>query len=262
LRLYSKFIFYPYFNRVKLGEGGLVVFNIFYSLYAHKELKIVVFETLISFFVMCLLYGLNDYVDRNHDISNPKKDVAFSKLIIQHENGFFIANTLFTILTIFLVSLFLDPLKSIAIILVFAINYTYSKRLKSFPIADILAVSFWGSMFVMLSGKFSLYLICIAGIMTGISHLFQMLTDKSSDDANNIKTTVVALPGSETLLLTILFVILGASLYTKIGCWSLSIAIPFAFYFISRNVVLSWYIVRVFFFICWLGLLTLYYGSF
>ena len=47
----------------------------------------------------------------------------------------------------------------------------------------------------MLSGKFHLTLFCIAGIMTGIAHLFQIMTDKTSDIKNDIQTSVVALPG-------------------------------------------------------------------
>ena len=253
----------PYFNRVRLGEGGLVVFNLFYSIYAHRDWKMVIIETLVSFIILCLLYGFNDYSDRDYDIINAKKDQNFSRRIIEHSRSFLVFNTLLTTIIIVFVSFAFDPLRLLAVCFVFLINYTYSKKLKSFPLVDILAVIFWGGVFVMLSGRFSIYLICTAGIMTGISHLFQMMTDKSSDVANKIKTTVVALPGSESLLLAILFIVLGVMIFSYLGLWwAMTVSIPFLFYVLSKNVTLSWYVARIYFFICWLGLLNSYYGSF
>ena len=130
------------------------------------------------------------------------------------------------------------------------------------PVVDIIIVGIWGGLYVMISGNFQWSLIFIVGIMTGIAHLFQMMTDKVSDGDNNIKTTIVALPGSGLLFLSALCVALGSLLFITLNIWwAVSGLLPVFIYALSRRVTLSWHVSRVYFFICWLALLTLFYGS-
>ena len=83
-------IFKPYTNRIKLGEGGLVVFNITHSLMAEEWSYKVLFSGILSFFVMCALYGFNDFKDAEEDMVNPKKDLGFIELILDNKGLFFV----------------------------------------------------------------------------------------------------------------------------------------------------------------------------
>jgi 4-hydroxybenzoate polyprenyltransferase len=261
-RIATGFILKPYFNRVKLGEGGLVVFNLFHSIYAHNNLSVIITEVVLSFFVMCALYGFNDYTDRQKDGHNEKKDRNFIYTILQNEKLFIWLNLLLTITTILAALFFFTSSKMMVLLALYTINFLYSKRFKSVPVIDIVAVGIWGGLYVMVSGEFQWILIIVVGIMTSIAHLFQILTDKVSDGKTNTKTTVIALPGSEFLFLSSLCLLLGFFLFESLGFWwALSASFPILIYTFTRRVTLSWHVSRAYFFICWLALLPLYYGG-
>jgi 4-hydroxybenzoate polyprenyltransferase len=257
------FTFKPYVNRVKLGEGGLVVFNLFYSVFAHRNFKIIVIEFFLSLMVLSALYAFNDYNDREEDVHNPKKDQQFIASIIQYSHFFLALNIFWTLLTAILASFLLEQYKSGVIVGLYIINVMYSRKLKAIPFADIIAVSLWGGIFIMLAGRLNLLLATIAGVMTGIAHIFQIITDKTADSKNQIKTSVVALPGSELIFLATVCFLLGGLLFVAGGIWwALSCFLPLAVYCISKkNVTLSWHISRIYFFCCWLALLNFYYGG-
>src|SRR4051812_43000035 len=91
----------PFTNRLKLGEGGLVVFNILHSLVTQKNIQTKVAEALISLFVMSVLYGYNDYVDCEKDRLNPKKDQIFLTLICDNKRTFIFLIIFIQFLTLF-----------------------------------------------------------------------------------------------------------------------------------------------------------------
>jgi 4-hydroxybenzoate polyprenyltransferase len=72
-----------------LGEGGLVAFNLISALFSQKDALKIGIETLFSFWVMCVLYGFNDYKDVEKDSLNPKKEKGFIKVIVENKNLFF-----------------------------------------------------------------------------------------------------------------------------------------------------------------------------
>jgi 4-hydroxybenzoate polyprenyltransferase len=262
MQLITKFLIKPYFNRVKLGEGGLVVFNLFHSVYSHHELASVIFELTLSFFVMCLLYGFNDYTDRHYDIQNSKKDKNFTLLIIQNEKLFIRLNLLLTWITLLVWFFFVGHFSALLLLVVYLVNIMYSIKLKSIPILDIIAVCLWGGLYVMIIGKPNWALGFIAGTMTGIAHLFQTLTDKPFDKKVRINTTVVTMPGSEWIFISVLCAMLGIQLFFTLGIWwALSGVVPVLVYAISRRVTFSWYVSRAYFFICWITLLISFYGG-
>jgi hypothetical protein len=256
------FILKPYINRVRLGEGGLVVFNLFHSIYAHHSPQLIVAEVIISFFVMCALYGFNDYYDRHNDIKNEKKDRRFIYSIIQNELLFIALNVLLTAATALCALVLLGYEKALIVLLVYAVNFLYSAKLKSIPLIDITTVAIWGALYVMISGEIQWMPALIVGTMTCMAHVFQIITDKVPDSESKISTTVVAMPGSEIFILSALCILLGACLFASLGSWAaLTAVLPVSIYGITKRVTLSWYISRVYFFICWVALLTSYYAS-
>ncbi|MFN8321322.1 MAG: UbiA family prenyltransferase [Chitinophagales bacterium] len=261
-RVVVDFVLKPYFNRVRLGEGGLVVFNLFHSIYAHRAPTQIITEVTLAFLVMCALYGYNDFTDRQRDGLNEKKDKNFVISILQHPKFFLGVNLFLTIITLFMALLFFGTTKMKVLTLLYTVNFFYSKRFKSIPILDIIVVGMWGGLYVMLSGRFQWDLIFIVGIMTGMAHLFQIMTDKVSDGENKINTTIVALPDSELLFLAVLCFVLSWLLFFTLNIWwGGSALLPLFIYGVTKQVTFSWYVSRAYFFICWIALLTLFYGS-
>ena len=123
MKLIFYFLLKPYFNRLKLGEGGLVVFNLFQSIYAYREPKIVAAEFFISLLVICLLYGYNDYIDRYADLHNTKKDQSFVNNLIRNDRAFIFFNCFFSLVSILLIWLFEGPSKLFILLALFLINY-------------------------------------------------------------------------------------------------------------------------------------------
>lgn len=256
------FFLLPYFNRLKLGEGGLVVFTLFHSIFAHDNWLLIAQEFSLSFLVLISLYGFNDYKDRRKDLANEKKDKIFVAQIIESEKLFLSINTITTLVCIFGSFFIRGPLGGLFVLLVYAVNYIYSIKTKSMPIVDLFSVVLWGACFILTSGHFNLTLFFAAGVMTGIAHLFQMLTDKHVDQINATNTSVVYYWGKEWVLLMILCLILCGVLYFSTSWyWALSGLIPLLVFKITNHVNYSWHISRFYFFVVWIGLLNSIYGS-
>ncbi len=256
------FITLPYFNRVKLGEGGLVVFNLAHSVYAHRQLQPMAIEFVLSLLTMCALYGFNDYTDRHNDANNKKKNHRFVSSILANETLFISVNTLLAAVTVISAFFFLDTYKAPVLIMVYLTNFLYSKRLKAVPVIDIITVMTWGGLFISLSGNFHWQLSLAAGVMTGIAHMFQMMTDKNADRLSKINTTLTAMPAATVFILSGICILLSVLLFFNLGAlWAGSGLVPVVVYVLTRKVPFSWYVSRIYFFICWVAFLTSYYGS-
>ncbi len=244
-----------------MGEGGLVFFTLTHSVFYHQNIIVSIFEFLLSFLVLTQLYGFNDYIDCEMDLNNDKKNKVFVRSILANKRLFLSINTVLAVFCMIGTFVVRGYIGVLFVMLVFVVNYTYSIKAKSFPIVDLLTVMLWGGCFILTSGVFQLHLWLLAGVMTGIAHLFQMITDRRVDEINDLKTSVVYFAEKELIMLSILSILLGVVLYLSMGCyWALSCIIPFLVYYLSNKVVYAWHISRVYFFICWVGLLTSLYG--
>ncbi len=257
-----KFLFFPLYHRLLKGEGGLILFNVIHAYFLFNFSNAFFLDSAISAIVMCALYGLNDYKDRQADMLNPKKDTSFVASIIQHKNLFLFANISISILPILLSLVWFSYEKSVLILLLLIVNWLYSYKFKAIPGIDIIAVIIWGGLFISIAGEINLQFFFIVGIMTGIAHIYQTMTDKDADSKAAIRTTVVALPQLHTAIIFFYCFLLGALLYIYINwMWAISCLIPLAVYMITRNISLSWYVSRFYFLICWAQLLKLQYES-
>lgn len=258
-----QFIFKPFTDRVKLGEGGLVVFNALHSAWASKSVLITIKESILSLLVITVLYGFNDYIDRAADLKNPKKDQSFVQAINTNPFLFLSLNLALSLLGLILVYLLLGSDKGLVLLALFIVNVLYSLWLKSFVIADILVVIAWGGLYAMLAGKLNWKLAAITGVMTGIAHIYQMTSDKPCDEANHVQTSAVRWPAALPASMALLCGITGYLLQTQLaGLWSLSACLPILFFIFGKNISLSWHASRLYFAICWLALLITTYGSF
>src|SRR4051812_20805267 len=121
-----QFIFKPLVNRAKLGEGGIVVFNITYSVFATHNIKYVLAVFGISLFALCALYGYNDYIDRFIDSHNKKKEQNFVADIVAHHRFYLAVNLVLSILLIVFAWFLIGSYQATAMLLLLAVNAAYS----------------------------------------------------------------------------------------------------------------------------------------
>lgn len=258
-----RFLFKPLTDRFKLGEGGLALFNITHAWYATHDYFATLVCAVMSLLVLCAIYGYNDYIDRQRDLQNPKKEQAFVRQINSHASLFISLNGLLSVVLLIAAFFFIGKMQAVALLALLVINASYSNKLKAIPRADILVVAMWGGTFTLITPVMNYQLALLAGVMTGIAHLFQMLTDETTDRQTNVSTTIVKYPRSKYVVLCGLTVALMFTLHfiSSINYCSLSAVLPLVFYLIIKQVSVSWFFSRVYFAAVWLLLLTTIYGG-
>lgn len=253
----------PLTNRVKLGEGGLLVLNVIQLIPQGKPIPLFLLECALSFLVLCVLYGYNDYTDAEHDRINPKKELSFVELILANRPLFYHLIVFVQLATIMLYFIFKGWQIAFCLVLLYLINFLYSKKVKQMPFADIVIVAVWGGLYLSLAAHFQWALIFVSAVMTGIAHFFQVHTDKDADTLNQVTTSAVAFPAWDKWQLLVLCSFLAAGVYLIAGYWLLSLLsfLPFLFYLVSRKIVVSWHLSRLTCFIIWLIILKGIYAG-
>lgn len=248
------FITKPYMYRIKKMEGGLLLFALSYSWLTKESLVIFWLNLLLSSITYFCLYAYNDFIDRYDDLSNPKKDRAFVQQLIKHPTIFNASYTTLILVLAAISYIFFGPYKLLVFFLVILTNTLYCKLLKGVPVADILIIIICSSLFVFLATMPEYELAVTAGIMTGMPHLFQMLTDKISDAKASVKTTVVRYPHA-TKITTAILCFLLAFVYFIFSLPHQAIAslLPIAVTFLPFSVERQWTITRLYFTLLWVS---------
>src|SRR4029077_16065115 len=100
------------------------------------------------------------------------------------------------------------------------------------PVAVVVAVSVWGSLYAAIVCARPL-LVFLVGLMTGICHLFQALDDRAPDAANGIETTAVRSAALSRNVLVALTAMLAATLAVPLGAVGAASAfVPLAIFFV------------------------------
>jgi 4-hydroxybenzoate polyprenyltransferase len=260
INLFIRFILLPYLNRLKLGEGGLVFFNLLHSCIYHSDFNDLQLDIVISFLTMCSLYGLNDFLDRKIDLSNPKKNHQFVILLNNYPIVYILQYVAVTIVIIVLTYFQFGVQKILVLISLILVNAIYSLRIKGIPIFDVLFVCLWGGLFTLLAGPVDYSLAIAVGLMTGIAHIYQVLTDRDVDAIDNIRTSAVVFLRFEkagvVLLSTGLFVSLMSILPMTLAATSFFLIIV---NFTGLSILTKWHLSRIYFAFCWLSLLFFKY---
>ena len=255
-------MFQPLVERVKKGEGGLILFNVLLSVFFYRNLSMVVLQSLLAILSMSMLYGFNDYVDRNADLVNPKKNPTLTKRIGQHHLYFILLNLLISFGCIALAIRLVDYKKGLLVAALLVVNMVYSLRVKSLPIADLIIVGIWGSLFVSIVADVPYPLIGVVGLMTSIAHLFQAITDREVDAQNQVDTSATKFKNPIFLLLGF-SALLSYSIYLLLGVLAgASAFIPALSFLWIKNVHTTWNVSRVYFGTTWLLILYVTYGGF
>ena len=98
-----RFILKPLTDRMKLGEGGIAVFNLTHAWMATHNIVATILCFALSLFCLSVLYGFNDFTDRKNDQHNPKKDQHFVQQILHHPKLMLSVNVLASIALLLLV---------------------------------------------------------------------------------------------------------------------------------------------------------------
>ncbi|MCW5906378.1 MAG: UbiA family prenyltransferase [Chitinophagales bacterium] len=258
-----RFVFNPLLLRLQLGEGGITLFNTVHCWLATHNPLLTTGCTALSLLTLCALYGFNDYIDRHRDAQNPKKHQPFVALINEHNKAFLITNALLSAALVLTALAFYGTTQAASLLLLLGINCIYSLRLKTLPLADIVIVTLWGSAITLLVPVIHLPLSLVAGIMTGIAHIYQMLGDKESDTQNGVTTAITRYPKTASVQILLLCLLLGVSIYwlRQNILWSATAVLPFVCYYLIKKNETAWLFSRLYFAIVWLMLLYNTYGG-
>lgn len=260
--LHLRLLFGSYYERLKLGEGGLVGFAFLLALYQNYPLSKLGAVTLLALLVLSALYAFNDYVDRYSDKLNPKKNIELSDLLIENRKLFLTSHLVLCFITVLATTILLSFTNACLLVLTYIINMIYSFRAKSLPFLDIFAVFAWGGLYIAFVAGIQWMPILFAAVMTSIAHVFQTMADKDSDRQNEINTSAVILSEKISWILCLICGVLSIISYLFLGMVPAILAwLPYASIILLGKVNLSWYLSRIVFVIIWIVLLENTYGS-
>lgn len=243
-------------HRIRRGEGALLAINLS-LIAAHGEAFSVrgAAQALVSVLAILVMYAFNDIYDAPADWNNPKKDRALIAIWVEHRHAGVIVTLLLKLVTLAVALVLLGPAATAAVAAVMIVNVVYSTMLKGVPVADVLAVWVWGSLYAAIVGASAL-LVFLVGLMTGICHLFQALDDRTPDAANGIETTAVRSVTLSRNVLVLLTVLLAATLAGPLG-WigAASAVMPLVIFFVVADAGVGWLLTKAYFAVAWLWIL-------
>jgi len=253
-RLALDFLIMPFIFRVRKKEGGLLLFSTLYTIAVSDSTLLVIANITVFLSASLIVYSLNDFTDRYDDLNNPKKNKSFVKELINQPHVFAISHTAFIVAVLIFILAIFGWYKMSVFLLVVITNALYCKWLKGTPIFDLVIIVLCGGLYVFLATMPEYELAVTAGIMTGMPHLFQMLTDKISDAKARVKTTVVRYPHA-TKITTAILCFLLAFVYFIFSLPHQAIAslLPIAVTFLPFSVERQWTITRLYFTLLWVS---------
>ncbi len=243
-------------HRVRRGEGALLAINL--SLIAWRGDAATVhglWQALVSTLAILVMYAFNDLHDAPVDWDNPKKDRVLTRAWIAHRRAGVRATFWLELVTLAIAYATLGAAPTAAAAAVMTVNVVYSTLLKGVPVADILAVWAWGSLYAAIVHP-AFALVFLVGVMTGVCHLFQALDDRGPDAANGIATTAVRSPALSRNVLVVLVLVLSGALHGLLGVAAACTAVvPLVIYGAVGDAGAGWLLTKAYFAVVWLALL-------
>lgn len=243
-------------HRIRRGEGALLAINlsliVFHgALFTGRGLA----QGLVSVLAILVMYAFNDLYDAPVDCNNPKKDRALIATWMRHRRAGVLATVVLKLVTLGVAFATLGSFAAAAVAAVMIVNVVYSTMLKGVPVADVVAVWVWGSLYAAIVDP-SFAVVFLVGLMTGICHLFQALDDREPDAENGIETTAVRSAALSRNVLVALTACLFASLYGSLGVvGALTAFVPLAIFFVIADAGIGWLLTKAYFAVVWLWFL-------
>ena len=245
--------------RLKRGEAVLIVVNTSWAWFLHSDnLSLVFAISLFSTLVLAQLYGLNDVIDAEKDLNDPDKVNNWAGLIHKQKGRYLFISILWAIALLLLAGILFNPEVISITVAMILINTLYSLVFKSIPVIDIIWVILWGMCFLALTGFATEWLeyYLVIGLMTGISHVWQILRDKHADNENSIKTTANLSIGIALVLVSICCLVLAFVVFRLSNVFlALACMLPMVIYRVENRIRHVWVYSKIVFGLIWLYLL-------
>ncbi len=244
---YLYLTFAPLWERFVRGEGALVAINAAILWFAQPGLYAGLIALGLSFLVLAILYSFNDLHDAEADRNNPKKNPLLVTAFLQNQRAFYYYLGAVKLGLVLLTYLLLDARTAAAVFAVLVVNMLYSLWAKGVPLVDILLVAAWGAAYSAVASP--PWRICLlVGVMTSVTHIFQMLSDREVDTKNRVKTTAVFSVAATTGMLAVVCAALALGLVPALGpVWSLTAFVPLALHLASLTTTTAWWLSRIYF---------------
>ncbi len=250
----------PMWQRLKRQEGallGIVASILFFTGASSHELLL---RTGITLAALSTLYFFNDLTDCIEDQNNPRKDQDYITTLVENRR-FCWTCLLLQKSTILGFALYSSTELALVVISVFFTNGAYSLKLKGIPHVDVIWVGLWGAAITAMAGlQQPLTSFVLVGIMTAISHIYQVRLDVAVDTAHNVQTSAVF--SHRTTEVQIIGLCLGLAAIlsqTNIPWLAATVIAPWILgkYLNSNR---AWVLARYYFGIIWLCYLESVYG--
>lgn len=244
---YLYLTFAPLWDRFLRGEGALVAINAAILWFAQPGLYAALIALGLSFLVLAVLYCFNDLHDAEADRNNPKKNQLLVEAFLQNQRAFYYYLGAVKLGLVLLTYALLDTRTATAVFAVFVVNMLYSLWAKGVPLVDILLVGAWGATYSALASP--PWRICLlVGVMTSVTHIFQILSDREADTKNRVRTTAVFSAAATTGSLAVVCAALGLGLVSALGpVWSLTAFVPLVLHLASLTTNTAWWLSRIYF---------------
>lgn len=247
LARYPYLVFSPLVHHFRLGEGLLLAINATIIAFVAPPPLRAALQLAFSGVVIAVLYSYNDLIDCQDDRNNPKKDPRLVGTFIEYEREFTPFLYALKLALVALAWALLDPRAAVVVAAVFAINMLYSLRVKSLPFVDIAIVGVWGAVYAAIPD--TPWRVCVlVGVMTSVSHIFQILVDRDVDARNDVHTTAVHSLRTTEAMLVGMCALLYALLLGPLGPFlALTAFLPFGSYLGLSRVGAAWMLSRAYF---------------
>ena len=250
----------PMWQRLKRQEGALlgIVASILFFMGADSHELF--FKAGLALITLSTLYFFNDLTDCIEDQNNPRKDHDYINTLVENRRFYWACLILQKSIVLGL-ALYSSPKLALVVISIFFINSAYSLKIKGIPYLDVIWVGLWGAGITAMAGlEQPIASFVLVGIMTAISHIYQVRLDVAVDTAHNVKTSAVS--SHRTTEVQIMGLCVGLAVIlsqTHIPWLTLTVFTPWILgkYLNSNR---AWVLARYYFGIIWLCYLESVYG--
>lgn len=248
----------PMWERIRLGEGGLLIINGATSLAAFPDRRAQAVAIGLSLVLLASMYAVNDLLDAEADRADPKKNQHLVEVLVARRRTVAACLALLHLGTPVAIWALLGPTHAVAAGAVLLVNGLYSLALKGVPFLDVLWVGVWGGAFAAVVVPHAWTTIGVIAAMTAVSHAYQVYADWPVDRVNQIRTSAVVGGRAYLFVLGLGFAgLAGAMLVAGMPkLWAMSAVFPLLAAFALRSRVrTAWVVAKLWFLVVWIAAL-------
>ena len=248
----------PTLRRLQRAEGVLLAINASIILTHPSSPLRMLTRLALSAVVLALLYAYNDVYDCAADLENPKKDRELVQLLVDNRDRIVRVLLALFVVTVLVAFLTLGTASALAVAAVLGINVAYSHVFKRTVVLDVLWVGLCGGTYILTPGiPLDARIVLLVTLMTGASHVFQTLGDRTVDAGNSVGTTAVVSPRLASALLVAFCAVAAWIVGDYFGpVLALTAFVPVLAHVVTKDAERAWLLSKVYFGVLWIALLV------